>query len=161
MSPPFTHSVLTLVSLLHLLMTLTLLLCDLSLTSIPFLCDPSLTSIPPQEMLPFAVMGADGIYSVNGRKVRGREYFWGVADVENAKYCDFSRLRYVLFRCASFRFCTFQWNCRFSPHPVPTHSISIQVTFVCCRMLTPQLASARLQRQHARRTLRAIPHGEA
>ena len=50
-------------------------------------------------MMPFAVIGAeDQLHVVQGRKVRGRAYPWGVCETDNAKHCDFARLRYVLFR---------------------------------------------------------------
>ena len=47
-------------------------------------------------MLPFAIIGADGTFTVNGRQVRGRKYPWGVCEIDNPSHCDFSRLRYVL-----------------------------------------------------------------
>ena len=47
-------------------------------------------------MMPFAVIGAEGQYNVNGREVRGRQYPWGIIEVDNAKHCDFSYLRHAL-----------------------------------------------------------------
>ena len=49
-----------------------------------------------KEMMPFAVIGAEGQYNVNGREVRGRQYPWGIIEVDNAKHCDFSYLRHAL-----------------------------------------------------------------
>lgn len=49
-----------------------------------------------QELMPFAVIGAEGQYNVNGREVRGRQYPWGIIEVDNAKHCDFSYLRHAL-----------------------------------------------------------------
>ena len=50
-------------------------------------------------MMPFAVIGAeDQLHVVQGRKVRGRAYPWGVCETDNTKHCDFARLRYVLFK---------------------------------------------------------------
>lgn len=46
--------------------------------------------------MPFAVIGADGEYNVNGRQVRGRKYPWGVVEVDNTKHCDFAQLRHAL-----------------------------------------------------------------
>lgn len=34
----------------------------------------------------------------DGRKVRGREYSWGIAQVENEDHCDFKKLRNLLIR---------------------------------------------------------------
>lgn len=34
----------------------------------------------------------------DGRQVRGREYTWGVAEVENDDHCDFKKLRNLLIR---------------------------------------------------------------
>jgi cell division control protein 11 len=42
------------------------------------------------------VIGAEGMYTVNGKNVRGREYPWGICEVDNTQHCDFPRLRYVL-----------------------------------------------------------------
>ncbi|KAI7866237.1 Septin-domain-containing protein [Spinellus fusiger] len=49
--------------------------------------------------LPFAVIGStQDIVTPDGRKVRGREYSWGVAEVENDEHCDFRKLRSLLIR---------------------------------------------------------------
>ena len=48
--------------------------------------------------MPFSVIGAEGEVSVNGKPVRGREYLWGVAQVENEEHCDFVKLRNLLIR---------------------------------------------------------------
>lgn len=50
-----------------------------------------------RELLPFAVVTADGVYDLNGRKVRGRELSHGIVEVDNVKHCDFARLRFTLF----------------------------------------------------------------
>ncbi|KAL7747621.1 hypothetical protein RI367_007062 [Sorochytrium milnesiophthora] len=49
-----------------------------------------------RSLLPFAIVGSDENVVVNGRTVRGRQYPWGVVEVENLKHCDFSHLRSVL-----------------------------------------------------------------
>ncbi|KAL0083050.1 Septin-domain-containing protein [Phycomyces blakesleeanus] len=49
--------------------------------------------------LPFAVIGStQDILTPDGRKVKGREYSWGVAEVENDEHCDFRKLRSLLIR---------------------------------------------------------------
>jgi septin family protein len=50
--------------------------------------------------IPFAVVASDEIHPVNGKKVRGRQYRWGVVEVENPKHCDFVHLRELLIRFA-------------------------------------------------------------
>ncbi|XP_066261459.1 septin-2 isoform X2 [Euwallacea similis] len=46
--------------------------------------------------VPFAVVGSNTILEVAGRKIRGRQYPWGVVDVENPKHSDFIKLRTML-----------------------------------------------------------------
>jgi len=46
--------------------------------------------------IPFAVVGSNSTLEVAGRKVRGRQYPWGVVDVENPKHSDFIKLRTML-----------------------------------------------------------------
>jgi septin family protein len=48
--------------------------------------------------LPFAVVGAEQEVLVGDRKVRGRQYPWGVVEVENESHCDFVKLRNLLIR---------------------------------------------------------------
>uniref|UniRef100_A0A182NHI4 Septin-type G domain-containing protein n=1 Tax=Anopheles dirus TaxID=7168 RepID=A0A182NHI4_9DIPT len=48
--------------------------------------------------VPFAVVGANAIIEIDGRKVRGRRYPWGVAEVENLDHCDFIALRNMVIR---------------------------------------------------------------
>ena len=43
-------------------------------------------------------MGADKEIDVNGTKIRGRRYPWGVIDVDNEDHCDFIKLRQMLVR---------------------------------------------------------------
>lgn len=49
-----------------------------------------------KEAVPFAVCGATSLLEVKGRKVRGRQYPWGVVEVENPDHCDFIKLRTML-----------------------------------------------------------------
>ena len=46
--------------------------------------------------MPFSLIGSDGTFVVNSKNVRGRQYPWGICQVDNTEHCDFSRLRYVL-----------------------------------------------------------------
>lgn len=48
---------------------------------------------------PYSVIGSTEIVNTSdGRQVRGREYTWGVAEVENDQHCDFKKLRNLLIR---------------------------------------------------------------
>lgn len=53
---------------------------------------------PLKERVPFAVVGSNAVVEVNGRRVRGRKYPWGVAEVENMDHCDYIALRNMLIR---------------------------------------------------------------
>ncbi|XP_047991885.1 septin-2 isoform X2 [Leguminivora glycinivorella] len=45
---------------------------------------------------PFAVVAADTVLEVGGKRVRGRQYPWGIVDVENPRHSDFTKLRTML-----------------------------------------------------------------
>jgi cell division control protein 11 len=47
-------------------------------------------------MLPFAIIGSEEEADIGGEPVRARVYPWGVAEVDNPKHSDFSRLRNAL-----------------------------------------------------------------
>ena len=49
-----------------------------------------------QAAVPFAVVGANQVIEIRGRKVRGRMYPWGVVEVENPEHSDFIKLRTML-----------------------------------------------------------------
>ncbi|TRY92644.1 hypothetical protein DNTS_007697 [Danionella cerebrum] len=51
-----------------------------------------------RETMPFAVVGSDKEYQVNGKRVLGRKTAWGVVEVENANHCEFSLLRDFMIR---------------------------------------------------------------
>ena len=51
-----------------------------------------------KERVPFAVVGSNMIIDKDGKKTRGREYPWGVVDIENLDHCDFVPLRNMLIR---------------------------------------------------------------
>ncbi|KAG1062209.1 hypothetical protein G6F41_011696 [Rhizopus arrhizus] len=49
--------------------------------------------------MPFSVIGStQDVQTIDGRTVKGREYSWGVAEVENEDHCDFKKLRKLLIR---------------------------------------------------------------
>ncbi|XP_063548595.1 septin-7 isoform X1 [Cydia strobilella] len=48
--------------------------------------------------VPFAVVGANTVIEQDGKRVRGRKYPWGVAEVENLEHCDFLALRNMVIR---------------------------------------------------------------
>ncbi|KAJ6658966.1 hypothetical protein lerEdw1_019603 [Lerista edwardsae] len=51
-----------------------------------------------QESMPFAVVGSDKEYQVNGKRVLGRKTPWGVIEVENLSHCEFALLRDFVIR---------------------------------------------------------------
>ncbi|KAL8284134.1 hypothetical protein RQP46_004883 [Phenoliferia psychrophenolica] len=49
--------------------------------------------------MPFSIIGStQEVPTADGRTVKGREYLWGVAEVENEDHCDFKKLRALLIR---------------------------------------------------------------
>ncbi|XP_023189931.1 neuronal-specific septin-3-like isoform X3 [Xiphophorus maculatus] len=51
-----------------------------------------------REMIPFAVVGSDQEYQVNGKRLLGRKTKWGTIEVENIAHCEFAYLRDLLIR---------------------------------------------------------------
>ncbi|XP_052124950.1 septin-7 isoform X1 [Frankliniella occidentalis] len=51
-----------------------------------------------KDRVPFAVVGSNTVIEVDGKKLRGRKYPWGIAEVENLEHCDFIALRNMLIR---------------------------------------------------------------
>lgn len=51
-----------------------------------------------KDRVPFAVVGSNVVIEVDGKKVRGRKYPWGIAEVENLEHCDFIALRNMVVR---------------------------------------------------------------
>lgn len=49
-----------------------------------------------KQSVPFAVIGSNTIFEVGGKKIRGRQYPWGIVDVENSSHSDFIKLRTML-----------------------------------------------------------------
>jgi cell division control protein 12 len=50
------------------------------------------------DAMPFAVIGSTEDITIGDRTVKGRQYSWGVAEVENEDHCDFKKLRTLLIR---------------------------------------------------------------
>ncbi|KAI8379159.1 Septin-domain-containing protein [Radiomyces spectabilis] len=75
---------------------------DIHVYSCPIESDNEDTTAVNQSIMtamPFAVIGAtDDVTTVDGRTVKGRQYAWGVAEVENEDHCDFTKLRKLLIR---------------------------------------------------------------
>ncbi|CAG8808608.1 7430_t:CDS:2, partial [Gigaspora rosea] len=60
-------------------------------------CTPTeLAEFKKRALLPFAIIGSEEEIIVNGRAVRGRQYPWGVVEVDNPQHSDFARLRSAL-----------------------------------------------------------------
>ncbi|XP_015269831.1 PREDICTED: septin-9 isoform X2 [Gekko japonicus] len=57
-----------------------------------------LTNEKFREMIPFAVVGSDQEYQINGRRILGRKTKWGTIEVENTTHCEFAYLRDLLIR---------------------------------------------------------------
>lgn len=51
-----------------------------------------------RERVPFAVVGSNAVIEADGKKIRGRKYPWGIAEVENLEHCDFIALRNMVIR---------------------------------------------------------------
>ncbi|XP_030639195.1 septin 9a isoform X2 [Chanos chanos] len=51
-----------------------------------------------REMIPFAIVGSDQEYQVNGKRLLGRKTKWGTIEVENIAHCEFAYLRDLLIR---------------------------------------------------------------
>lgn len=49
-----------------------------------------------KNSIPFAVSSSIEVHEIKGRKVRGREYPWGIVETENPDHSDFIKLRSLL-----------------------------------------------------------------
>lgn len=47
-------------------------------------------------MMPFAIIGSEDFVEIGGRKVRARQYPWGIVEVDNPRHSDFLALRSAL-----------------------------------------------------------------
>lgn len=46
--------------------------------------------------VPYAVIGSNTTIDIRGKKIRGRQYPWGIVEIENPNHCDFIKLRTML-----------------------------------------------------------------
>lgn len=51
-----------------------------------------------KQSIPFAIVASTQVIEVHGRKVRGRQYPWGIVEVDNPKHSDFALLRRFLIQ---------------------------------------------------------------
>ncbi|MCJ1231667.1 hypothetical protein MMC12_008346 [Toensbergia leucococca] len=47
-------------------------------------------------LMPFAIVGSDEVIEVGGRRVRARQYPWGVVEIDNPRHSDFLAIRSAL-----------------------------------------------------------------
>jgi cell division control protein 11 len=47
-------------------------------------------------LMPFAIVGSEDVLEINNRRVRARQYPWGVVEVENPRHSDFLAIRSAL-----------------------------------------------------------------
>ncbi|KAK5636445.1 hypothetical protein RRF57_012157 [Xylaria bambusicola] len=47
-------------------------------------------------LMPFAIVGSEEVIEIGGRKVRARQYPWGVVEVDNPRHSDFLAIRSAL-----------------------------------------------------------------
>ena len=47
-------------------------------------------------LMPFAIVGSEDVLEINGRRVRARQYPWGVVEVDNPRHSDFLAIRSAL-----------------------------------------------------------------
>lgn len=64
--------------------------------------DDEETKLENEELMsnvPFAIVGStEEVTKKNGEVTRGRQYPWGIIEVENEEHCDFVKLRQLLIR---------------------------------------------------------------
>ncbi|XP_070178246.1 protein peanut-like [Littorina saxatilis] len=51
-----------------------------------------------RDRVPFAVVGSNRVIELGGKRLRGRQYPWGIVEVENLEHNDFIALRNMLIR---------------------------------------------------------------
>jgi len=47
-------------------------------------------------LMPFAIVGSEDVIEVGGRRIRARQYPWGIVEVENPRHSDFLAIRSAL-----------------------------------------------------------------
>ncbi|TQN64980.1 Septin-like protein spn3, partial [Colletotrichum shisoi] len=50
----------------------------------------------PRGIKPFAIVGSEEVVEIHGRRVRARQYPWGIVEVDNPKHSDFLAVRSAL-----------------------------------------------------------------
>ncbi|EGD72628.1 hypothetical protein PTSG_04363 [Salpingoeca rosetta] len=50
------------------------------------------------DALPFALVGSTDTFQAGGRSIRGRQYPWGIIEVDNSDHCDYNLLKDMLVR---------------------------------------------------------------
>jgi len=58
--------------------------------------DANLVGLKLAGAIPFAVIGSTNSYEVEGAVVRGRQYPWGVVEVDNEQHCDFALMKKMI-----------------------------------------------------------------
>lgn len=89
-----------------------------------------------QALLPFAVIGSEEEIEIDGQPVRARIYPWGIAEVDNPKHSDFSRLRSALLKYAVLSpYITLpcQWLTLFAVTAPTSRTSSLSRTMSCTR----------------------------
>jgi cell division control protein 11 len=71
---------------------------ELRVRFVPLFLGVVLTHMLMQALLPFAIIGSEEEIEIDGQPVRARIYPWGIAEVDNPKHSDFSRLRSALLK---------------------------------------------------------------
>ncbi|PVU97726.1 hypothetical protein BB561_000420 [Smittium simulii] len=51
-----------------------------------------------KELIPFAVVGSENVFTENGVTIRGRRHAWGTINVDDEEHCDFVHLRDFILR---------------------------------------------------------------
>ena len=47
-------------------------------------------------LMPFAIVGSDEVVEIGGRRIRARQYPWGVVEIDNPRHSDFLAVRSAL-----------------------------------------------------------------
>src|SRR5205085_10798642 len=58
----------------------------------------TISTLSLHDALPisFAIVGSEDVVEVNGRRVRARQYPWGIVEVDNPRHSDFLAVRSAL-----------------------------------------------------------------
>lgn len=49
-----------------------------------------------RSLMPFAIVGSEEVVEIGGRRVRARQYPWGVVEIDNPRHSDFLAIRSAL-----------------------------------------------------------------